>query len=236
MLSWSKVLTYVKMTLGAPNVVIERSDDELTLYYKMFTLLEFSKYVPDPHELVIDTTDSRVRTTETNTYQILDPDGCDIMNVEEYIRPLESYLLHGYPFAPFITPIEGIPGQVLEMEQAETSMMFSKSDATIKFFPPNRIRVYPADYVPEQFRIRYERVQPDTLMYIPTEHQTTFLYLALADTMIICGNIRNKYQSITTPFGDVPLNTNLAEGGKDIKDNIIATLSELPPNIMIHVG
>jgi len=53
--------------------------------------------------------------------------------------------------------------------------------------------------------------------------------------MTICGNIRNKYQTITTPFGDIPLNADIRDRAETLEQNVIAKLESLPPNILIDV-
>ena len=73
MLSMSKVLYFIKTQLGYPNVIIEKSDNEMELFIKMFTLMEFSKYVPDINEVLIADIKCFIVTDENNSGLISHP-------------------------------------------------------------------------------------------------------------------------------------------------------------------
>ena len=238
MLSMSKVLYYIKTMLGHPHVVIEKSDAEMEMHIKLFALNEFSKYIPSIHELPLRRGDPTVRIKDNeNTYILKDPDGCDILNVVAVLQEESSMFLYGYPWFAEINSIDNVATQLLMVDEAETREMFSRGHMTFNFMPPNKVRIYPAvDDSYDKFLIRYERVQPETLSEIPPEFQQEFLTLCLADVMIMCGNIRNKYQNISTPFGEIPLNAELGSKGEEIKTNILTELRKQPPNILLDIG
>ena len=238
MLSMSKVIYFIKQTLGYPDVVIEKSDEDIELFIKMFTLTEFSKYVPDVAELGLDTTNPTYQIVgRPSVYVLQDPDGRDILNIVEVIPQEMDLYKYGYPWFPHISNGGAdVADMLMQVDASETSRMFSRGDTTFRFYPPNKLRIYPIDTLSDGFMIRYERGHAEDLTSIPSEFQMEFLYMCLADVMRMCGNIRNKYQSISTPFGDVPLNTDLASRGEEIKNNIIEKLRQLPPNVLIYVG
>jgi hypothetical protein len=236
MLNKADVIYYIKTNLGFPHVTIESSDEQIWMYVKMYTLREFSKYVPDVNELVINTSDSEVKTDVKNIFLIRDPDGCNVLNVKWYIeQEMDSYMT-GRPFQGPYTSFSSLEGFLLQMEQGDTAEHFSRSEPNYEFIQPNKIRLYAGSRIPSYIVVRYERSQPEDLSKIPYEREIDFLNLALADTMITMGNIRRKYQSLNTPFGDIPVDTSLAERGETMKTAVIEILNSLPPNVIIEVG
>lgn len=235
MLSQQKVLYYIKRQLGFPHVGIELSDDDIEMEIKMFVIPEFSKYLPHENEISLDTNDPEVQTGSDNVFYIFDPDGCSILNIQKVIYDEGELIFGGYPYTNPYAGIDQVTQYVHNIEEAETAMIYSGGAKTFKFIPPNKLRIYPYKMTPESMVIRYERTHLEDLSTIPVEYETEFLNLALAHIMIICGNIRNKYQSISTPFGDVPLNADIRERGETIKQAVIDKLNLLPPNILIDI-
>ena len=236
MLTMPKVLRYVKRKLGYPHVAIEKSDDDIQMDIEMFVLNEFSKYVPEQAELRVDLTniDNQVVGSD-NIFYIFDPDGLDIISVEDVIPSADLYYLNGYPFTAPFTGIDATVSTVIAMENAENAEQFSNTYFTFEFMPPNKVRIY-CGMIPEVVMVKYERVHGPSLMSIPAEYENEFLCLCLADTMEDMGSVRNKYQTITTPFGDIPLNADLGASARDLKERVITVLKELPSNTLIEIG
>lgn len=235
MLSMPKVINFVKKKLGFPHVVIELSDSEIEEQIIFSTLNEFSKYLPHTNELVLDTMKAENKTVQENVFYLHDEDECDIIGVSEVIFPETILFLQGYPFYGPITTIDEVPSMLINVLNAENAEQFSKTSLIFEYMVPNKLRIFHS-MIPDKFVVRYQRVHPETLHTIPTEHQMEFQYLALADTMQICGHIRNKYTNISTPFGDIPLGTDVASAGDALKDKVIEKLETLPPNVIFHIG
>jgi hypothetical protein len=231
----SKAVYFIKRQLGFPNVGIELYDEDIEMEIKMFVIPEFSKYVPHLNELLIDTTNPETHTDQSNVYYIFDPDGRSILNILRVIPDESDLMFHNYPYTQPYANTDMVTQYVQDIENAETTMKFTGASKTFTFIQPNKIRIFPQQIEASPFIIRYEREHKEDLSTIPFEYETDFLYLALAHIMIICGNIRNKYQAITTPFGDVPLNADIRERGDTIKQSVIDKLNQLPPNILIDV-
>ncbi len=235
MLNKSKVIYFVKARLGFPHVAIELSDEDIWDYIKMFTLDEFSKYKPDVHEMILNLRDPNNRTPDVKVFLLHEPDGCRIMNVVTVIYPESDLWVQGYPYQAPLTSYGALPNDVLAAEQAETTEQFSRMNPSFNFTEPNRLRLY-RSLLPERVVVRYERVQPDNLMYINSEYEPEFLYLCLADIMTLCGNIRSKYSNLSTPFGEIPINGDMVSAGEQLKSNVISRLETLWPNVAIYVG
>jgi hypothetical protein len=113
---------------------------------------------------------------------------------------------------------------------------FSNFDPTYRFITPNQIRILNGN-VSGFIAIEYERQHPEDLRKIPAAYRTTFMNLALADVKIQIGSIRTMYGqgTITTPFGEIPLNGDqIKQEGVDLRREILETLQEntLPPIVI----
>lgn len=237
MLNETKVLYYIKENLGFPHVDIEKSDEQLMMYVKMFSLSEFSNYVPDVFEWRLLTDRPKIKVEGTNNmFYILDPDGCDILNVVAVIPAEAESFYYGYPYMSYQGSFDGVADMLLQIDQAETLQQFSRGDQSFDYFPPNKIRIFPSFMNSQKYVVRYERVHPEHFMTIPQEYSIDFLNLALADAMMNCGTVRSKYSNITTPFGEIPLNTTLKDQGSELKQRTIEKLKSLPPNLLVYVG
>lgn len=235
MLTVPKVVNFVKRKLGFPHIVLELSDSEIEEQMLYSSIVEFSKYLPHTNELVINTDKKENKTKQENVFLIHDPDECDIIGVSDVVFPQSNLLVNNYPYFAPITTIDNVPEMVIDILNAENAMQFSKMSTIFEFMAPNKIRVFNS-MIPDEFVVRYQRVHPETLETIPVDHQLTFQYLVMADVMSICGHIRNKYTNISTPFGDVPLGTDLNAAGEALRDKVIAQLEALPPNEIFHIG
>lgn len=235
MLSRSKVLYFIKQRLGYPHVAIELDDDEMWNYIRMFTLDEFSKYLPDTQEMVLNTKDPNNKTSDDFVFLLHEPEGCRIMNVAEVILPQMNLWVNGYPYQGPLVSYESLPTSVQQVEEAETIQQFSNSGLSWHFYNPNRLRIN-VSMMPNKLVVRYNRVQPESLFYINPEFEPEFLHMCLGDIMTICGNIRTKYTNLSTPFGDIPINGDMASAGEQLKSNVTSRLELMPPNCLISIG
>jgi hypothetical protein len=74
---------------------------------------------------------------------------------------------------------------------------------------------------------------------IPNDLQQWFKKYCLADVMIALGRIRKRYGggNLRTPFGEVPLDSDIYEEGKELKREVTEVLERLfLPNIRIVHG
>jgi hypothetical protein len=87
--------------------------------------------------------------------------------------------------------------------------------------------------------VEYERIQSEDFSEIPNDIQVLFEELALADIMIVLGRIRKKYGggNLKTPFGEIPLESDIFEEGNSKKEKVIEKLERLfIPNVRIVHG
>jgi len=239
MLNHTRVLGYIKDHLGWPHVHLELDDKQIIQRFVTYTLREFSEYVPHVNKLSLNLGSPQYKVPQIqNEWYMNDPDNIEILNVVDIYFDGTDELLHGAPIFGPMGHYE-IREWALAEEMAGQTKMFSSFDKTFEFRSPNIIRISP---VPTSgsgnCTIEYERMQPEDLRGVPNEHQILFCKLALADTMIQIGRIRKKYGGqIRTPFGEIPLNEEVGDEGKELKRECIEKMERLYlPNVVIDFG
>jgi hypothetical protein len=98
---------------------------------------------------------------------------------------------------------------------------FSSYHKTFEFKHPNIVRISPVPTNQSYVIVEIETMQPEDLSGVPNDLEHYILELGLADAMIRIGSVRLKYQNIRTPFGEIPLNTEIYGEGKEKKRDLI---------------
>ena len=240
MLNDAKVLNYVKRNLGFPFMHLEWSDEEILEFIKEDTIREWSYYIPDKKKMPLNIgLESSKVPGRTNEFYLNEPDGREILNVVDiYFDQGELYALGHPPFGVF-SEFE-IRDWALRVHQSMTTKMFSSWDHTFEFTHPNVIRLSPYPFNDVKIvTVEYERMSQDDFSEIPNDLHKYFLDLALAEVMIALGRIRKRYGggNLRTPFGEIPLESDIFDEGKTLKAEIIEKLERLYiPNVTIDHG
>jgi hypothetical protein len=240
MLSLNTVLEYVKDNLGFPFMHLELNDEQITDYIEKHTVKEFSYYVPQVWKTPVNTELDSIKVPGVaNEYYIHDPQGLEILNVVDFYTATGNLYLHGHPPLGPLSAGE-IPEWALAVSNAMMTKMFSSFDYTFEFKHPNIIRISP---LPSGtlgiIIVEYERQQPCDLSGVPNDVQTYFKKLALGDIMMVIGRIRKRYGggNLRTPFGEIPLESDIYEEGKEMKREVIEVLERtFTPNVKIDHG
>ena len=239
MLNTNRVLNYVKTNLGFPFQQLEWEDPTIIEYIQTYTLREFSMYFPEIKKVNLNYSDPNIKVPgRQNEYYITDPEGLEILNVVDLYQDQSELIFHGHPPMGAFTHGE-IDDFALAVTMAMDTKMFSSFDTTFEFRHPNVIRISPVPHNTSTFTVEYERVQPPDLRGIRNEFQIMFCELSLADVMIALGRVRKKYGdgNLRTPFGEIPLNSDIYEEGKEKKREILDKLmTQVPPNVVIDFG
>jgi len=239
MLNESRVLNYIKSNLGFPYVGVEMDDDVIINHIKQYTLREFSYYVPQPKNMSLNTTlESNQVPGRSNEYYLNEPEGLEILNVVDIIFPQSNLIMFGHPpIGPFT--LSELREWALDVEVSMMIKHFSSWDYGFEFKHPNIVRISPTPNNETQLTVVYERMQPSDFRGIPNEFQILFCDFCLADIMIILGRIRKKYGggNLRTPFGEIPLEGDVLDEGKEKKRELIEKLSMGPlMNIVVDFG
>jgi hypothetical protein len=240
MLNQNRVLNYIKDNLAFPFMQLELTDEQIIEYFTKYTIKEFSYYVPEVKTMPLNVTLEMNRVpNKQNEFYLHEPQGLEILNVVDiYFDQGDWYALGHPPFGVF-NHFE-LRDWALRVEMAGQTKMFSSFDHTFEFKHPNIIRVSPV--FPSQLRqvaVEYERQQNPDLSGIPNDLHHEFEHLALADIQIVIGRIRKRYGggNLRTPFGEIPLESEILEEGKELKREVIEKLERLYiPNVRVDHG
>jgi len=239
MLNESLVLEYVKAELGFPFQPLEFEDEDILKHIQHFTIPTFSHYAPQKKKMNLSFANSRNQVPgRSNEYYLEEPNGIEILNVVDVYFDQSDLIIHGHPPMGSFSQI-GLRQWALDVETSMTQKMFSTWDYTHEFEHPNIIRISPTPTPTfNNCTIEYERMQPRDFRGIDNDLRTLFLELALADTMIRIGRIRKRYGdgNLRTPFGEIPLSSEVLEDGKEKRRETIEMLEKATPNIIIDFG
>lgn len=241
MLSQTEVLEYIKDNLGWPFMFLELEDDKIIEYTTKNTRKTFSYYQPQKKTMGLNTSAASLKVPDkANEWYIQEPDGLEILNVIDVYTNAGDWYLFGHPPLGVFSHGE-IREWALQTEMAGQTKMFSTYDYTYEFKHPNILRISPynASAGLGVVAVEYERMQPEDLSGIPNDLQKYYKDLALADILIVIGRIRKRYGggNLRTPFGEIPLEADVYEEGKELKREVIEVLERLYiPNVRIDHG
>lgn len=239
MLNHDRVLNYVKSGLGFPFQQLELEDTEIIDHFTTYTLREFSMYIPEVKRLYLNLLSEVTQVPgRQNEYYLEDPQGIEILSIVDIYYDESDYIFHGHPPLGVWTHMELREWSLATLMSSDTKM-YSTYDKTFEFIHPNMVRISPVPSNVHYCTVEYERMQPVDLRGIPNEFQVLFCDMALADIMQLLGRIRKKYGdgTLRTPFGEIPLNADIYEEGKEKKREIIEKLTVgTYPNIVIDHG
>jgi hypothetical protein len=210
-------------------------------YFTTYTLRTYSYYFPDTAYVGLNLTLENVQVPgRYNEYYITDPLNLEILDVKDiYWSQSQLYMFGHPPLGPM--SFGELPSWALATELANWVKVYSNWNYTFEFHSPNIVRISPAPDSEAFATVWYERNHHPSLMTIPNDQQMLFSELALADIMILIGNIRSKYgdgNSISTPFGNIPLQgAYLLDMGQKKKDELTAQmLNGSLPSVMVDFG
>jgi len=240
MLDDAKVLKYIKQNLGWPFMHLERTDEEILDYIKSNTIRDWSYYVPDVKKMNLNfNLEANKVPGRSNEFYLNEPEGREILNVVDVYLDQGNYYALGHP--PLGVFSEGeLANWALQVSQSMTTKMFSSWDTTFEFTHPNVVRIspYPFNNI-QSCTVEYERMSAEDFREIPNDIHRLFLDLSLADIMINIGRIRKRYGggNLRTPFGEIPLESDIFDEGKTLRQEVIEKLERLyVPNVRIDHG
>jgi hypothetical protein len=240
MLNDARVLSYIKRNLGFPFMHLEWEDKDILSYIKNDTVREWSYYIPDVKKMPLNLQlEANKVPGRVNEFYLNEPEGREILNIKDvYFDQGNLYALGHPPFGVF-SHYE-LRDWALSVEQSMETKMFSSWDYTFEFEHPNIVRISPYPFNELKFvTVEYERMQSPDFSEVPNDLQVLFLEMALADIMIALGRIRKRYGggTLRTPFGEIPLESDIFDEGKQKKSEIIEKLERLYiPNVRIDHG
>lgn len=239
MLNQNTVLNYIKTNLAFPFQMIEFTDEKILEYISTYTAKEFSYYFPEVRTIGVNLTLPQNKVPgKANEFYIFDEQGLEILGIKNMYFSMSNWMFHGHPpLGPL--SLGELQGWALATETAGWIKQFSNWDYTFEFKHPNIVRVSPTPNSEAWVAVEYERVQHPSFSGIPNDIQMFFLELCLADIMILLGRLRKKYGdgNIKTPFGDVPLNAEIGDEGREKKKEVLDKLTAGSlPSVILSFG
>lgn len=239
MLNQSEVLEYVKDNLGWPFMFIELEDEKILEYIGKHTRKRYSYYIPQKVMTSINTlSESNQVPGRANEYYITEPNGLEILNVVDIYTTTGDIYMFGHPPLGVFSMGE-LKEWALAVEMSMMTKLFSSFDYTFEFKHPNILRISPFTSAIGWVAVEYERMQPEDLSGVPNDLQEEYKDLALADIMMVIGRIRKRYGggNLRTPFGEIPLDSDIYEEGKELRREVLEKLERLfIPNVRIDHG
>lgn len=238
MLNQQKVLSYIKNELGFPFMHLEWEDDKIIEHFTEHTLSEFSHYQADVNRMNLNLLlEANKVPGRSNEWYLNEPKGREIFNIIDIYFSMGNSILLGHP--PMGVLSYGELGEwALAVTTSMTTKMFSDYDHTFEFMHPNKVRISGLPVNENSVTVEYERIHAKDLGTIPNELQFYFKQMAMADIMIAIGRIRKRYGgNMRTPFGEIPLEAEVYDEGKELKREIKEKLENtLITNVIIDHG
>jgi hypothetical protein len=232
MLNPTTLLNWIKQELGHPYFAIERTDEELLTLIRENTLPLFSQYVPLTAFKQLTSVDLVPGTP--NEYLLNDPDG--VVSINDVLLPITIPWTLGHPWL-LMPSFDELPSSIMDLHAARSRQLYSIWRHNWEFIPPNRLRIYPSRLQNLSFLVRYEKVHVSDFSTIPIRFNRALRNLALADVLENIASVRSKYQTMSTPFGEITLNVeDLRTRAETLRTTTLEELKSLPPNTIVEVG
>ena len=225
MISDQKILQYIKMQGGLNDGIIEIQSEDLLSYFKIFTLSEFSRYIPDVQEFSINTkTQQKVGNKKNSIYIQLPLEYAEreLLNISEVRSSSNVYALFGHDITG-LHSFEGLQSSILNNIQQNMQYKNSTFNFTYQFKHPNILTLNPFQS-DEKLYIKQEITHSQDFSSIPLDYEFIFLDLQLQDQKIMIGRKRKKYENMETPFGQIQINTEILDEGMNSKREILDEL------------
>lgn len=212
--SWNNLINYVKGCLGAPHNQLELSDADLIDYIQEHVLPGFSQIVPNPRWIGfsyadLDTSSDVARFNEY-TYTLPETDEFEVCAIQDayYMNNgMSAMMASGY--YQCYSPVD------VAMSNAYSDIYASLESAqSFRFIPPNKVIFSKQlhsynnnNYVVLELNTIHKRL--DTIP--PDIYHKIFKDNCVLEVFKWVLAIRMKYNSLTTPFGEIGLNTQFLE-------------------------
>ena len=239
--SWNDILSYLKLGLGAPLNLLEFSDDELIQNLKDHVLSYFSHYSPNKKYVFI-TDANKIKTAGSGQPQFIykipreiDEPIIDILDV--YFAP---YGLLSEEYGMYPLNHQGAIDMVIANSYIDAirsigvrqTWEFKSPDLLILDQGLSDYSIISGGSCVVQFATIHKTL--DTIE--PDFYTLAFKKLCLGQTMLWLAALRNKYESIATPFGQINVNWQmLQETGQRLIEESNQFLTTVPPDKIIEI-
>jgi hypothetical protein len=236
MLNWQFVLQRIKEELSLPFQVLEKSDEEIIDYCKRNALKEFEMYFPEKWRLTLNCDDPEMKVPDRSSeFYLVDPDDREIKNIIDVYPGYGPTIMTGHPYMGAWT-FAGLEEWMLSVYKANMLKPFSHFNYTHEFMPPNMLRISPK--FDGACVVAYERSHDPELSSLDPNLHNVFIDLCYGKFAMMIGRLRKKYNSYTTPFGEINVNgDDIYNDGKEVYDRTLEAMKNGSlPNVVFVSG
>jgi len=232
--SYSNLIDYIKLNLGASTNAFEFTDEEMVDIICEHTLPLFSKYVPLIRYYRMTYAENLLTENPTYVYQFKNFK-YKIMKIN-MIAPTSSLEDLNMLYSQALrTNMQDVTDFLMNMNYLHMSNI-AVAPHTWRFFAPDKIEIvrttdaltFSEDFITEVACVHNDptTINPDMYLFMRD--------LALADIMIYIGRIRSKFEDFTTPFGQVQVaSRSWIDEGNQLRRDTIEAMTSLPPDDFI---
>jgi len=229
--SWNNVLDAIKTELGYPAFDIEVTDDQIIDKLYNHVMPEFSTYNGLSRYYVI-TYDNLISETPVMRYQIKD--------FEYRIAGINGKIDKSSYIDMQMNQMQHMSGDITDYLVRQNYLDMSnmvRADNTYRFRSPDIIEVMKAglSYIGDEFILDLDCIHNNPTTIDSTLYKE-FIDLCIAYVLNWVGKIRKRYNSVTTPFGQIEMNADdMIQEARELKQRTIENLLKSPRDQMIWI-
>jgi len=222
--NWNNIIQHVKVHFGTKTSSLEITDDEFVEYFSNHSLPYFSQIIPNNAWSIIN--QGSVVNLPNNhnnyTYKLNIPDDIELIDINEvYFSSTLGQIINSGTY--LINPVDSV---MMNTYNDLSSHLTTVND--YHFLKPDYIR-FSQDIV-SNIVIAELNIEHKNLNTIPSDmYHKLFKRMCLADGIELVLNNRNKFTNVTTPFGEIDLNTSALESKlQELRQKIEELIDGLP--------
>lgn len=189
------VLRYLNRMLGASLQELELTEDQMMRVVFQESLMTFSKYFPYKFKIPVKRSDS-IGGGYSNVYKIPNDDHIEILGVHRV------WLDNMNQFGGSLLPLVNDP---LQQQLLNDTLSMIITPVTFRYEAPDLITIRPKIERIGTAMIEVKGVHPKHLRTIPIAMRDQFLRLCLDDVLLSLYPLRHRFDSLTTPYGNIQL-------------------------------
>lgn len=229
MQNWNSLLKYIKRKTGAPLNLLELSDDDIYDVVVEDVIPALSQYIGRPIWIYLSSSDLATTTSGESiyTYTIPVPDNIVLVNIVDAYYTTSTNLMCGEMAGLLVDPRDTV------MMNEFTDMIASLNTVqTFQMVYPDKVIFSKA--LTGGVILECKAIHSD-FSTIPNDiYYDLFRPWCVAEIKENIANMRNKYEGLSTPFGEIRLNwQKLEEDANKIREDIKTKLESLPPEHLI---
>lgn len=206
------VLRYIHRALGSSVQALELSDRDIMQVVYQNSLPLYSEYFPFKPYCILNPKD-RIEGQE-NLYRIPNPFGLQLTGAYRVISNQYLYAGTGYfGFIPNINPFDA--------SLTDNLRSLTITPITFDFFPPNAVRIQPAQLLVNDVVLQFTANHPRHLKTIDSKMREDFCLLCLYDVLLAIRPIRKRFATINTAFGSLEPFNEMVDSAESNRNDLL---------------